>query len=63
MRSKHRELFSKFSATFKPETLTKWEAMVQTWEANPQSKPNPFEEPINGMYLFSFVTTNYLCLL
>ena len=47
MYRKHQDLFVKFSATFKPETILKWEAMVKAWEAD-LTKPNPYEEPVNS---------------
>lgn len=49
MRSKHQELFAKFSATFSPETVAVWEKMVTTWECDP-TQPNPYEEPVNGKF-------------
>jgi hypothetical protein len=49
MRKKHQDLFAKFSDTFKPETVQKWEAMVKAWEAD-STKPNPYEEPLNSMF-------------
>ena len=49
MRAKHQELFAKFSATFKPGTVLVWEEMVKTWERD-RTKPNPYEEPINGEF-------------
>lgn len=62
MRMKHRELFAKFSSTFKPETVAKWEAMVKKWETNPLSKPNPFEEPTNCKNCHFFVSSKSLML-
>lgn len=47
MRTKHKELFEKFSATFKSETVNKWEAAVSAWD-NDEEVPNPYEEPVNG---------------
>jgi hypothetical protein len=47
MREKHQDLFAKFSETFKPETIAKWEAAVKAWEAD-STKPNPYKEPVNG---------------
>jgi hypothetical protein len=49
MRTKHQAIFVKFSATFKPETVSVWEEMVKAWELDP-TQPNPFEEPVNGQY-------------
>jgi hypothetical protein len=49
MRAKHQELFAKFSETFKPETIRKWEATVKAWEADSE-KPNPYEEPVNSTF-------------
>jgi hypothetical protein len=47
MRAKHQDIFAKFSATFKPETIERWENMVKEWELN-KNKPNLFAEPINS---------------
>ena len=44
MNTKHTETFKKFSATFPPETLTKWLKMVEQWETNPTA-PNLYDEP------------------
>jgi hypothetical protein len=52
MRSKHQDLFAKFSATFKPETVSVWEEMVTTWERD-NTQPNPYEEPVNGEFCHS----------
>jgi hypothetical protein len=49
MRSKHQELFTKFSATFKPETVEKWEKLVREWEQD-DTKANPYAEPVNSTY-------------
>jgi hypothetical protein len=49
MRAKHQDLFTKFSETFKPETVQKWEAAVKHWEVD-SNKPNPYEEPVNSMF-------------
>jgi hypothetical protein len=45
------DIFNQFSATFTPETVTKWEAMVAAWNKNPRA-PNPYKEPPSGKYLF-----------
>ena len=49
MKARHQELFARFTATFKPETVSMWETMVKVWEVDNQ-KPNPYAEPINSMY-------------
>jgi hypothetical protein len=49
MRDRHQDLFMKFTATFKPETVLAWEGMVMAWERDP-TQPNPFEEPVNGRF-------------
>jgi hypothetical protein len=54
MRTKHQDLFAKFSETFKPETMKKWEAMVKAWEAVP-TRPNPYEEPVNSKHMYTQV--------
>ncbi|EDR06772.1 uncharacterized protein LACBIDRAFT_299636 [Laccaria bicolor S238N-H82] len=44
MSEKQKEIFNKFSSTFPPETVVKWEQMVIRWEADPKA-PNPYDEP------------------
>jgi hypothetical protein len=51
MSAKQTEVFNQLSATFSPETIKKWEAMVVAWEANPQA-PNPYEEPESGKLFY-----------
>jgi hypothetical protein len=48
MNAKQTDVFNKLSATFKPETIKKWEDMVIAWGANPKA-PNPYQEPAGGM--------------
>ena len=59
MKGKHQELFAKFTATFKPETVSKWETMVKVWEID-NRKPNPYAEPINSMYYILPISLFYL---
>jgi hypothetical protein len=44
MKAKHTDVFEKFSATFPPNVVEKWEKMVKKWEDNPKA-PNPYNEP------------------
>ena len=41
------DIFDQFSATFSPAVVTKWEAMVTAWNANPKA-PNPYHERQSG---------------
>ncbi|KIJ99026.1 hypothetical protein K443DRAFT_8698 [Laccaria amethystina LaAM-08-1] len=50
MSAKQTDVFDKLSATFAPETVKKWEAMVVAWNANPMA-PNPYKEPKSGTTL------------
>jgi hypothetical protein len=43
MKAKHQALFEETSATFDPQRITEWEAMVVAWE-NDMSKPDPYSE-------------------
>jgi hypothetical protein len=52
MSAKQTEVFNQLSATFSPQTIKKWEAMVVAWEADPQA-PNPYEEPESGELFYS----------
>lgn len=47
MTTKQTDVFNKFSATFSPETVKRWEATVVAWNANPKA-PNPYKEPKSG---------------
>ena len=40
----HEAAHIEFSATFPPNVIAKWEAMVHHWECD-ENAPNPFEEP------------------
>ena len=44
MHAKHQQLFDQFSATFRPATITAWQAMINVWKED-HSKPNPYLEP------------------
>ncbi|KAF9554491.1 hypothetical protein CPC08DRAFT_737663 [Agrocybe pediades] len=43
MRKKQTEIYNRMASTFTPATISKWEAMVAAWEANPKA-PNPYSE-------------------
>lgn len=42
------DVFNQLSATFTPETIRRWEAMVVAWNKNPKTAPNPYREPPSG---------------
>jgi hypothetical protein len=42
------DIFNQFSATFTPETIKRWEAMVIAWNKNPIKAPNPYRETASG---------------
>jgi hypothetical protein len=44
---KLKDIAERFSATFPPDTLAKWEEMVKEWDADPL-KPNPYVELASG---------------
>ena len=57
MKVKHSDIFAKFTSTFTPSTIQKWERMLRDWyvfKLNPDPKvaavSNPFEEPISGEF-------------
>ena len=50
MKMKHGILLTRFTAKFAPEVIEKWTKMVEVWDQD-HSKPNPYEEPENGMYV------------
>ena len=43
MSAKHTEIFKKFSATFPPETVGRWERMVERWESDTKAQ-NPYDD-------------------
>ena len=47
MSAKQTDIFNKLSATFPPETVKKWEAMILAWNANPKAL-NPYKELTSG---------------
>ena len=49
MSTKQTENFQQLSATFPPETVSKWERMVARWDANPKA-PNPYAEPKSSKF-------------
>ena len=48
MSEKQTDIFNQLSSTFTTETITKWEAMVDAWNKNPKTAPNPYREPASG---------------
>jgi hypothetical protein len=48
MSAKQSNVFQQLSATFSPETVSNWEAMVAAWNVNPKA-PNPYAEPKSRM--------------
>jgi hypothetical protein len=50
MRSKHRDISAKFTATFPAATIQKWEAMIANWLAD-KKKPNPYKEPVSCQFV------------
>lgn len=49
MSSTHRQAFVAHNATFEPETVAKWETLVNEWEKDSR-KPNPYEQPEASEY-------------
>jgi hypothetical protein len=43
MSAKQTEVFQQLSATFTPETIERWGAMVAKWNSNPKAR-NPYQE-------------------
>lgn len=48
MSTKQTDVFRQLCSTFPRATISKWEAMVTTWNRNPKA-PNPYAEPKTGM--------------
>jgi len=47
MSTNQKKIFDQLSATFSPEIVAGWEAMVVAWNENPKA-PNPYKEPESG---------------
>jgi hypothetical protein len=58
MSAKQTNIFNQLSATFSPETVKKWEAMVTAWNANPKNL-NPYQEPKSGGRQLLLVFASY----
>lgn len=43
MNSRHTSLHMKFTESFPPDTIRKWESEVVAWERDP-TQPNPFDD-------------------
>ena len=48
----HRKQHIEFSQTFSAETISKWSDMVDAWNKDPSSSPDPYEEPALGIACF-----------
>jgi len=58
MRSKHREISAKFTATFSPAIVNKWEVMIADWLAD-KKKPNPYQEPMSCKFVIILSEVSY----
>ena len=54
MSIKQAETFDQLSATFSSETIAKWEAMLENWNADPKA-PNPYREPKSREFPFPLI--------
>jgi len=54
MSIKQAETFDQLSATFSLETIAKWEAMLENWNADPKA-PNPYREPKSREFPFPLI--------
>ena len=59
MNVRHTEIYEKFSATFPPDTVTRWSRMVERWEGDPTA-PNPYREPEQSMFLIPYIYVRLL---
>jgi hypothetical protein len=58
MSAKQKQIFDQLSATFSPEIVNKWEAMVAKWNANPKA-PNPYQEPGSRKSYLSEIVSSF----
>ncbi|THH13992.1 hypothetical protein EUX98_g9660, partial [Antrodiella citrinella] len=47
----HREAFEDHNDMYESKVTDEWTVIVQCWHINPNSKPDPFEEPVRGISL------------
>ncbi|THH17670.1 hypothetical protein EUX98_g9084 [Antrodiella citrinella] len=47
----HRQAFEDHDAMYESKVTDEWTVLVQRWHINPNSKPDPFEEPATGISL------------
>lgn len=47
----HRKQHIEFCETFSAENISKWSTMVDKWNEDPKTAPDPYEEPELGMIL------------
>ncbi len=60
MAAKQKLAHEELTSTFPPESIMKWEEEISSWNENPDSVPDPYEEPRTSMSLQSrliFVST------
>ena len=48
---KHRRLHTEFTATFLAENVARWSTMVDAWNEDPFSAPDPYQEVEPGEYV------------
>lgn len=48
MRIEQTRVFRDYSATFDAQVVHTWEAMISAWNSDPESHPDPYEEPESG---------------
>ncbi|KAI0757483.1 hypothetical protein C8Q80DRAFT_1092841, partial [Daedaleopsis nitida] len=50
--TKQRQIYADYTATFSPDVIQRWEAMVAAWNDDPKS-PDPYEEPTTALSMAS----------
>ena len=56
MSAKHQAIFEEYSSAFPSDTVKKWQEIVERWEKDQSSKPDPYEEVSTCMCLNSSFT-------
>lgn len=57
MQIEQSRVFREYSATFDPQVVQTWEALIAAWNSDPESHPDPYEEPESGRTIRLFLIT------
>ena len=55
MSAKHKAIFAQYSNTFPSDVVAKWQEIVDNWDKDQSSKPDPYEETFTCKCFLSFL--------